>query len=440
MHRSFAAGENGRYVAVNQVPKAIIMLKKILVIVIILILFAADYLTAQWSRIGFEDLEIPTIHSFNGKLVLPVLNNGNTVFYLSDDNGTNWDSIGALPSNIYELQNIGDTLFASSIWICHLFCPSGPSVFRSANTGTSWDTIYTNQGGVSDLIAHNSILFFPEGNKYKKSEDYGKIWSTIEFDPPDLGKLFSINGVLYSSGMYNSTDNGETWISIRGNLPVATVLGISSNDSFLYVFDNDNIYRSNNNGQEWEPINSGIPPEPRIWNLTVNDTYLAATSAFKAYFSKNNGENWTDISKGLSLHDYGFINSILIINHYLLAATDEGLWRYNLSPLVSVEKVFEGTDPNNFRLMQNYPNPFNPTTTIKFALPKSSKVNLRIFNILGEEVVTLVSDRLMAGSYSYEWSRSAGMASGVYIYRLSVVSITVETGNFVETRKMVLIK
>jgi hypothetical protein len=88
---------------------------------------------------------------------------------------------------------------------------------------------------------------------------------------------------------------------------------------------------------------------------------------------------------------------------------------------------------NQYQLSQNYPNPFNPTTTIKFDLPKTRNVTLKIFNILGEEVATLVSDRLTSGSHTYEWSRPAGMASGVYMYRL-------QAEEFVETRKMVLMR
>ncbi|UCG55151.1 MAG: T9SS type A sorting domain-containing protein, partial [Dehalococcoidia bacterium] len=86
-----------------------------------------------------------------------------------------------------------------------------------------------------------------------------------------------------------------------------------------------------------------------------------------------------------------------------------------------------------------YPNPFNPSTTIEFDLPKTSQVTLKIYNILGEEVATLVSDRLTAGSYSYEWNAS-NLSSGVYLYRLSVGSLTGEAGDFVETRKMVLMR
>ena len=87
---------------------------------------------------------------------------------------------------------------------------------------------------------------------------------------------------------------------------------------------------------------------------------------------------------------------------------------------------------NTYELSQNYPNPFNPITTIEFDLPKTSKATLKIFNIIGEEVATLFSNKLSAGSYSYDWDAS-NLASGVYLYRL-------ETEGFMETKKMILMK
>ena len=85
-----------------------------------------------------------------------------------------------------------------------------------------------------------------------------------------------------------------------------------------------------------------------------------------------------------------------------------------------------------FQLLVNYPNPFNPSTTVVFNLQKTCDVTLKIFNILGEKVTTLVSDRLSAGSYSIEWDASS-QASGVYLYRL-------QASDYVETRKMVLMR
>jgi hypothetical protein len=94
---------------------------------------------------------------------------------------------------------------------------------------------------------------------------------------------------------------------------------------------------------------------------------------------------------------------------------------------------------DKFTLHQNYPNPFNPITAIEFELPKTSEVTLKIFNILGQEVATLVSGKLSTGTYTYDWNASH-LASGAYLYRLSVGSLTGEAGEYVKTRKMILIK
>lgn len=102
------------------------------------------------------------------------------------------------------------------------------------------------------------------------------------------------------------------------------------------------------------------------------------------------------------------------------------------SPVVSLETVFSDNLPKFYDLRQNYPNPFNLTTTIEFDLPKAGEASLKIFNILGEEVTTLLSDKLSTGSYSYKWD-AGHLASGVYLYRL-------EAEGFVQTRKMILMK
>jgi hypothetical protein len=88
--------------------------------------------------------------------------------------------------------------------------------------------------------------------------------------------------------------------------------------------------------------------------------------------------------------------------------------------------------PIGFNLEQNFPNPFNPSTTIKFSIPKEAKVNLSIFNVLGELVTTLVNEQMKVGHYEYEFNAS-NLASGIYIYRINA-------GDFVETKKMVLVK
>ncbi len=90
------------------------------------------------------------------------------------------------------------------------------------------------------------------------------------------------------------------------------------------------------------------------------------------------------------------------------------------------------TTPGRFGLSQNYPNPFNPTTIISFNLPAASRVDLSVYNVLGQKVTTLIDGRLEAGPQEVEWN-ATGYSSGVYFYRIA-------TDANVETRKMVLLK
>jgi hypothetical protein len=97
----------------------------------------------------------------------------------------------------------------------------------------------------------------------------------------------------------------------------------------------------------------------------------------------------------------------------------------------------QGIIPREFDLYQNYPNPFNPNTTIRYALKQSTRVTLTVYNLLGQEVRTLVNARQEAGYKTVIWdglnNQGRKVASGIYLYRL-------EAGDFVKTRKMVLMK
>jgi hypothetical protein len=99
--------------------------------------------------------------------------------------------------------------------------------------------------------------------------------------------------------------------------------------------------------------------------------------------------------------------------------------------VASVENI-SGVTPSNYSLEQNFPNPFNPSTTINFTIPNSDFVTLKVFNILGSEVATLVNENLSSGTYKFNFD-ALNLASGVYLYEL-------KAGNFREIKKMNLIK
>jgi 2',3'-cyclic-nucleotide 2'-phosphodiesterase (5'-nucleotidase family) len=104
-----------------------------------------------------------------------------------------------------------------------------------------------------------------------------------------------------------------------------------------------------------------------------------------------------------------------------------------------VNNIEENTLPSKFQLYQNYPNPFNPATTIKYEIPVSSVVTIKIFNSLGQEAATLVNELQQSGMHQVNWNASA-LSSGVYFYRLTVRQTGSSTGKFSETKRMILVK
>lgn len=109
-----------------------------------------------------------------------------------------------------------------------------------------------------------------------------------------------------------------------------------------------------------------------------------------------------------------------------------GYWGGVETTTVFVPENTESSLPKTFLLSQNYPNPFNPVTQIRYALPRDCWVRLEIYNILGQKVATLVDREERAGYKVARWDASS-FSSGIYFYRL-------QTGNFVQTRKMILLK
>jgi len=133
-----------------------------------------------------------------------------------------------------------------------------------------------------------------------------------------------------------------------------------------------------------------------------------------------------------SRSDYSFkgaLDEIRIYNRPLGAAEVKDL--YNQVTAIDI-RADETQLPSEFKLSQNYPNPFNPATTINYQLPITNYVELSVYNLLGQKVVTLVSENQPPGQYKVEW-RAGNMASGIYYYKLSA-------GEYVEMKKMILLQ
>lgn len=184
----------------------------------------------------------------------------------------------------------------------------------------------------------------------------------------------------------------------------------------------------------------------------------AATSGDVRLFDANefsDGEKWITLSKGIVKQDVGYVDASFVVSSgpYKIAA-DQTLKvaiavaagdnladlrntikqsRIQYRTVVGVEKQNQ-TVPAEFALLQNYPNPFNPETIISYQLPKAEQVTLKIYDVLGREVATLVNEQQQAGKYNSKFSiQSSQLPSGIYFYRINA-------GSFIQTKKMVFIK
>ena len=191
-------------------------------------------------------------------------------------------------------------------------------------------------------------------------------------------------------------------------------------------------------------IEGKLPVELKSFSASVSDgfvnlSWLTATETNNRGFEiqrKANGNDFVAIGfvqgKGTTtqIQSYSFVDNNVQAGKYQYRLKQIDLdGSYSISSIVEVSIL----SPIEFSLAQNYPNPFNPSTTINFSLAKESNVNLKVFDLLGQEIISLVNNEFMnAGSYSYKFDAST-LASGTYIYRL-------EAGDFVQTKKMTLTK
>lgn len=126
-------------------------------------------------------------------------------------------------------------------------------------------------------------------------------------------------------------------------------------------------------------------------------------------------------------------NKILDRTFDLIIGGEAGKAKVVVDSLLGITSVTDRTDiPNNFYLSQNYPNPFNPATLISYKMPSSSNVSLKVFDLLGREVATLVNEPKSAGNYEIKFDGS-NLSSGVYLYQL-------KAGSYIETKKLILMK
>ncbi len=228
----------------------------------------------------------------------------------------------------------------------------------------------------------------------------------------------SVGGGWYFEVGGNDYTNYTTpfYASSVSNVPLPVEL-TSFNAAFTY---NSNVKL------DWktstEVNNYGFEIERLIPNDTNNPSSFDTNHWEKIGFVKGSGNS-------SSIKQYSFIDNNpsggSSLQYRLKQIDNSGLYKYSDAVEIKVQ-------PDKFNLFQNFPNPFNPTTVIKYQLPKSSAVKLVVYNVTGQNVITLVNKFQNAGLYEVNFNGS-NLASGIYFY-------TIRADNFVQTKKLMLIK
>ncbi len=336
---------------------------------------------------------------------------------------------------------------------------STPQVKVSTDGGFTWTDVTSNIGGTQRVITR------------------------VVCDPSNASTMYIVrSGFSANNKIYKTTNLGTNWTNISGNLP-----NIPHNDFFVdpnntshyYAANDFGVYRSTDSGTTWAREGLGFPFVPAMdFDYAVSNgvRYLRVgthgrsafetdldfivpveLTSFTANALDGNIElNWTTATElnnsgfeiQRSINDEGFENIAFIPGFGTTTDPKEysyidenisGFIKYRLKQIdfngnYEYSKIVEVNSLLNlsYELRQNYPNPFNPITNITYILPSSSQVKLTVFNSVGETVELLINEAQSEGKYDVVWN-AASYPSGVYFYKL-------ETGSFIETKKMILLR
>ncbi|MDQ3020974.1 MAG: T9SS type A sorting domain-containing protein [Bacteroidota bacterium] len=452
-----------------------------IVILISLLLVSVNISYSQWTIVG-------DLAAIIGPRPIVSVVDGNTAFvtggetinatYKTTNGGTNWIQLN---TSIFRpfwsiCAKDANTVFAGDDG-------TGGRInfYKTTNGGINWTLIDSISGvtavnnGFRGIRFSNSIpsfgIAYAEGNNgdfyIYKTRDGGNIWtrSLIPGYPGYriTGGLNVIDSLFYAFGTFRgppsmiiTTDGGVTWNLRNVDLPSGgnnVTRGLAFNENKLTGIagssSTPSIARTTTGGLNWLEIDVGnivinhLGPIMRwiegtnICYLTAKEPSLIGGVMSGVLKSTDGGLNWTPMTtsdlgiiymdtKRIGSNIYGYSISTLpgaFGGNLVLKVTDAIVGINQISELV----------PDGYNLSQNYPNPFNPITVIRYSLIENRFATLKVYDMLGNEITTLVNEKQNAGTYEVDFDGS-NFSSGVYFYKLLV------DGNIIDTKRMVLLK
>ena len=374
---------------------------------------------------------------------------GNDCIVYSTNGGNSWTNSGMISTTNMSDLNMRNSNTGYVVGRFGLF-------WKTTNGGANWDTTRSNNGTLTPYFC-NGVDFIDDntgwitggvagvgGNtKIWKTTDGGVNWTEqtqnysgpvgvrIEFLDANTGYTCGVNQVQ------KTTNGGTNWFY------VTTGINTSSSYNGLTVVDANTVFASNSSAQIFGTTDGGANwsnlnfPLTNIGTLFCTDWINANTGMVAGIFgtvgkTTNRGTTW-EISQTGGYTTMG-IDMVHPDTAFAVCGNTFGGEIYKYIKALTGTITWNSEIPSEYSLSQNYPNPFNPVTKIKFTLPKESNVTLKVFDVTGQEVKTIIDGlNVRAGSVTYDFDGTQ-LSSGIYFYTLFA------DGNRIDTKKMILVK
>jgi len=345
------------------------------------------------------------------------------VVYKTTNEGATWVPLDTLPQVVNCIKAGYGTVYAGTYSGVYKSTDNGVTFLPQGLTGTQVLALYTDFGGMVIAGTTNGVY---------RSTNGGANWDT-----PQLGGKrvsYISNGLSLcvgtSTGVYKSTNNGVSWIqdplTAQYNVNFVEWPGF---DTWIAGITGGYLWTTNGGANWFKATQASVLSFTKLdaSNYLIGDSlgrvFHANTSTPSTLWDKYGGLPNTPIRVLSASNNYAFAGSS--------TGSNQKIWRALISYAISVKQISTKT-PSAWELKQNYPNPWNPSTTITYAVPTKGLVILKVYDELGRLVATLVNEVCAPGVYAVEWN-SQNIVSGVYFY-------TLQTSNFTDTKRMVLIK
>ena len=344
---------------------------------------------------------------------------------------------------------------------------SAGTILRNTSDNLEWVKIESPVSeDLNKIYVQSAEAIYIVGNASTilKSGDLGLTWQplTLLLNPEIKNNLYDVNGIqntVFVSGdnysFYKSTDGGETW----GWTGLGKRSSTKSESGYnkIYFYDDSLGYVGGPYGLVLKTTDGGNYWSPQyIDNFSeINDLFFISPEMGGVVgtngtirFTTDGGENWFEDSSATSYIGGREIKRVVPFGKNYGTVLGAGGLTTFIAPdstyLDSLVITPTAVEKNNltikeFKLYQNYPNPFNPTTNIRYSLSSKRFVSIKIYDILGNELATLVNEEKQPGTYNVEFNSvdmngsRQRLSSGVYFYKIIA-------GNFSETKKLVLLK